>query len=238
MSGRREELYRGIVALQKNSFIDFPGTVAAVLFFDGCNLCCPYCHNALLARPDPVPVSDPPGEIDSFLRQWKHSIDGVVLTGGEPTLHRNLPELVGYLRSSLGYRVKVDTNGLRPEILSQVEADYLAMDLKTVPRKYRSLLGGPEDSGVRLAESLSILSEFPGRSEVRITLAPGVVSPDDISELAKMLTGIDLVCLQQFDSRQEIYSPSFFTGSSSYTRHEIEQWARYIQGYAQKCIIR
>ncbi|MGM0462266.1 MAG: anaerobic ribonucleoside-triphosphate reductase activating protein [Fibrobacterota bacterium] len=231
-------LYGGVVALQKNSFIDFPQTVAAVLFFDQCNLACPYCHNAVLASPEPAPVSDSAEEIDRFLRRWKHRIDGVVITGGEPTLHENLPALTEYLKHELGYAVKIDTNGLMPDVLPRLTIDYIALDVKATPEKYQQLLAGPSDSGYRIQQSLNYLSEFSGASEVRVTLAPRIIEPSDMETLGRMLTGVETVYLQSFDDRETIYDSSFFKGYEKYDVRALEKFCEYLRGFVENCIVR
>ncbi|MGM0442854.1 MAG: anaerobic ribonucleoside-triphosphate reductase activating protein [Fibrobacterota bacterium] len=231
-------LYDGVVALIQNSFIDFPGTVSAVLFYDGCNLRCPYCHNASLALDEPAPVSDTPEEIDAFLRRWRTRLDGIAITGGEPTLHAHLPALTAYLRDELGYRVKIDTNGMNPDMLPRLSVDYIAMDVKTTPDKYVSLLGAPSDAGVRLNRSLEFLADFPGMSEVRITAAPGVLEPEDVDVVGTMVTGMDRVYIQRFDSRHTVYDPSFFRSRRNYTPQELDRFCAVIRGYVEHCDVR
>lgn len=125
--------FKGISGWQKTSFIDYPGTVSTVLFFEGCNLRCPYCHN-----PDIVLRKNPQlswTEIKSHLSSRKGLIEGVVLTGGEPTLHSCLPQIVNELRDD-GFLIKIDTNGANPDMIAQCKPDYLALDFKTIPQRY------------------------------------------------------------------------------------------------------
>ena len=131
-SCRMRACITGVAGWHKNSFIDFPGTVAAVLFFSGCNLACPYCHNPDIVKAGTSSLVRP-DDIADFLEKRKGLIDGVVLSGGEPTLHACLAEAASFIRS-LGYRVKLDTNGLLPDAVAAVKPDYLALDVKTAPR--------------------------------------------------------------------------------------------------------
>ena len=123
----------------KTSLLDFPGQVSAVIFTPSCNLRCPYCHN-----PELVSGSLPPDLIQKetvlqHLEKRKSILGGVCITGGEPLLHPELPDLIESIHS-LGLKVKVDTNGTRPDKLPPLKADYLAMDIKTDPKKYPLLL--------------------------------------------------------------------------------------------------
>ncbi len=129
------------IGLVKTSLVDFPAEVAAALFIRGCNLRCPYCHNPeLVLGPEPPGLLDPE-EVLAFLHRRKNVLGGVCVSGGEPLLHPELPEFLREIRH-LGLKVKLDTTGTLPEALGRIEADYIAMDLKTVPEKY-GLLAGP-----------------------------------------------------------------------------------------------
>ena len=140
-----KELFRGIGGVQKNSFIDFPGTVSAVLFYNGCNLRCPYCHNPSLARGTETHGINAE-EVNSFLEKRFGLLEGVAITGGEPTLYATLPALINHLRDTIGYKVKLDSNGLKPEVLENVTVDYLAIDFKTSPQRYSTLLGAADSN--------------------------------------------------------------------------------------------
>ena len=180
----------------KHSFIDFPRTVSAVLFFRGCNLRCPYCHNPELALGTTETVFFE--EILSHLRKRSGIIEGVVLSGGEPTLHsKALPAIVRELRS-LGLAIKLDTNGLLPEMITTVAPDYCALDLKTVPLRYHEL-GDVTRSGEHpLYRSLDIIRAMGSRGEVRITVAEPFVDEKAIGVFAELLRGVEKVFLQPF----------------------------------------
>ncbi len=213
-----KEIYRGISGIQRNSFIDFPGTASAVLFYGGCNLRCPYCHNSSLI--------DETGEdidieaIDKFLRKRRNMLDGVVLTGGEPTLHSNMPKLMAYLQD-LGYKVKLDTNGLNPSALRRCSPDYLAMDLKALPSKYETLLSGPKNAWTLLTESLKVVKSMEKNAEVRITAAPKIVDADDFKKLFELLEGVPNIFVQQFQTKNAVLNPSFFTDINNYTKENL-----------------
>ena len=146
----------------------FPGTVSTVLFFRGCNLRCPWCHNPSIVNGS-VSLIDTE-EIFTWLEARRGLIDGVVLTGGEPTLHREaLPEVVETCRS-LGYKIKLDTNGLLPDIIEKTNPDYLAMDLKTIPQRYDQVGWTGDDPTAILSESLNIVRRMGDHAEIR----PGI----------------------------------------------------------------
>ena len=189
------------VGLRKTSLIDFPGRVAAVLFTPGCNFRCPYCHNASLVLGGEAPI---PGdglldleEAAQIIEGRAGRISGVVLSGGEPLLHPELPELAARFRR-MGLAVKLDTNGSCPDRLTSIAADYVAMDLKTVPELYPQLAPGVADPGRKVLESLAVLRESGTDFEIRITCAPGFAGPDEAAGLAALLEPGDRVFLQAF----------------------------------------
>ncbi len=200
----------GIGGWLKHSFIDYPGTMATVLFFRGCNLRCPYCHNPALVNgtTDPVELDD----VIAYLERRKGIIEGVVLSGGEPTLHRDtLPQVTRRLREC-GVKIKLDTNGLLPDMISIIAPDYCALDLKTLPSRYGELgwRGGECDG--RLEQSLSIVKSMEDRAEVRITVAAPFVGDAEIEAFAALLQGVNVVYLQPFRDRGDLLEPAFGSG--------------------------
>lgn len=189
------------VGLRKTSLVDFPGRVAAVLFTPGCNFRCPYCHNASLVTGGPGQAPDD-GLVDlaeavAIIEGRAGRIGGVVLSGGEPLLHAELPELAARFRRK-GLAVKLDTNGSFPDRIASIGADYIALDLKTIPGLYPRLAPGIEDPGSTVLESLGILRRNGGDFEIRITCAPGFAGPGEVEELARLLAPGDRVVLQAF----------------------------------------
>ncbi len=173
---------------QGTTLIDFPGRIASILFAPGCNLRCPYCHNgALFSVPDDELM--PAGILAEELDKRRGFIDGIVITGGEPSLH---PGLVGFARGvkeRYGFEIKLDTNGLDPAFVRAMlpYVDYVAIDIKTVPERYY-LLGAQAGSGSireRLGETKAMLAAAPVRVEYRTTMYPPVV--DGVETLAAML---------------------------------------------------
>ncbi len=192
------------LGLVKTSLVDFPGKVAATIFTYGCNLRCPYCHNAnLVVGGTPEDFLDR-GEVLAFLRKRARVLDGVAITGGEPLIHPDLPDLLAALRE-LSLQIKVDTNGLLPDRLDSLDADYIAMDLKTTPEQYGRL--GPvgavaTTAAERIHRSLSILRgrrrEGRGDYELRTTVAPGLVGEQDFRVMAELLQEGERMVLAPF----------------------------------------
>jgi pyruvate formate lyase activating enzyme len=170
--------------LQPCSFIDYPGRLAAVAFTRGCNLRCPYCHNPGLVAP-PWPGAVEEGEVLALLAARRGKLDGLVVTGGEPTLQ---PDLLPFLRrvKSLGFAVKLDTNGTRPDVLRDLLTarllDYVAMDLKDEPERYPEWLGDGGDPEA-LRRSIALLASSGVDHELRTTV---VLPRHDPARLARM----------------------------------------------------
>jgi pyruvate formate lyase activating enzyme len=196
----------GVAGWQKNSFIDFPGTVSTVLFFSGCNLACPYCHNPDIVRAGPG-ANVPSQELWGFLEKRKGLVDGVVLSGGEPTLHADLAQTVPALRA-IGYRVKLDTNGMLPSVVKALSPDYLALDVKTAPRLYQKLLLSPYgDTRQRLEQSVGMVLGMGENAEVRVTAAPGIVDREIIREIGELVNGVKRVFLQPMRKKGNLLDP-------------------------------
>jgi pyruvate formate lyase activating enzyme len=192
-----------IYGWQKVSLIDYPGHVATTVFFGGCNLRCSYCHNHSLLSVSPERTMIDPEEIIRFCKARRRMIQGVVLSGGEPTLVPRLAEFRQRL-GAVGMKVKLDTNGMRPDRIRAVAPDYLALDVKTVPTKYGSVLQAPyEDCDQRLAESLAIVREMRENAEVRITLAPDVITKHDWRQLVPFVAGVKRIFLQPVKYRPD-----------------------------------
>jgi pyruvate formate lyase activating enzyme len=190
------------IGLVKTSLIDYPGEVAAVLFLPGCNLRCPYCHNPELVTPPYPEDLLPREEVIGFLEKRKKLLGGVCITGGEPLLHRGLPDLVDEIRS-LGFKVKLDTNGSFPDLLDTDRYDYIAMDVKTSPGKY-GLVKNRGDDQTRGALAEAVL-ESAGKiirsgvhHEFRTTVVPGIVTREDILGIAELLRGAEKYLLAGF----------------------------------------
>ena len=179
-----------IVGIQKLTLLDYPGRVACTVFLDGCNFRCPYCHNAELLEGDAQPVLSA-DDLLAFLKKRQGILEGVCITGGEPTLH---PELPGLLRSirELGFGVKLDTNGYRPEVLGALleekVVDYVAMDLKNGPAAYARTVGLREVRLDRIAGSIRLLLECGVDFELRTTVVKPLHCVESITDMAQWLS--------------------------------------------------
>jgi pyruvate formate lyase activating enzyme len=187
--------------LQKTSLIDYPNKVASVLFTPGCNLRCPFCHNWRIVV-DPKPPFLQEAAALEILESRKKYVDAVVVTGGEPTMHKELPKFLAKLKTR-GFQVKLDTNGFYPEVLEECLAsvDYVALDVKTCLDKYR-LLGAQETSG--LVRSVEILKTGKVPYEFRTTAVPELVTREDVTCIGELVKGAKTHVLQQFVPRDTL----------------------------------
>ena len=201
-----------IHGLQKMTLVDYPGKVAAILFTGSCNFRCPFCQNAsLVLDPASEPVI-PDDEIFSYLNKRKGMLEGVVVTGGEPTVHQDLLEFMARIKD-LGYSVKLDTNGYRPDILRRaVEggyADYVAMDVKNSLTHYAATAGVKSLYTGLIQESISFLMEGHVPYEFRTTVVRELHSDEDFEEIGRMCAGCSSYFLQTYSDRGDIMAPGF-----------------------------
>lgn len=208
-----------IKGLQKTTLLDFPGKVACTVFTGGCNLRCPFCHNALLVtRTDEAPeiYED---VFFSFLEKRRGILDGVCITGGEPLLQRDIIPFINKI-NTLGFAVKLDTNGFFPEVLEKIISghlvEYIAMDIKNSIRKYTLTAGTDRDCSV-IQKSISLIMNGDIPYEFRTTVVKELHTPDDIEEIAKMIEGAPRYYLQAFKDSGDLLS----TGLSAYGESEM-----------------
>ncbi|WP_035240096.1 anaerobic ribonucleoside-triphosphate reductase activating protein [Desulfobacter vibrioformis] len=215
---------------QKNSLIDFPGTIACVVFTRGCNFTCPYCHNPDLAAGSAVPAGgrssggsglnqldlspcDGPDqeEIFAFLEKRKGMIEGVAVTGGEPTLQPDLTDFLQTVRQ-MGYKIKLDTNGTAPRVLDalfdQGLVDYLAMDIKTDTDHYPMVMKNPGHLD-RVMESISLIMKKAPAYEFRTTCAKPFLTPAIMKNIGKMIQGAASYVLQPCSRNMDMLDPDF-----------------------------
>mgnify|MGYP000016028661 CR=1 FL=1 len=225
----------------RTSLIDYPDHIATVLFTGGCNFRCPMCHNVdLVLRPETLPDISV-AEVLAYLEQRAGRLTGVVLTGGEPTLQNNLAEFLSDVQA-LGYAVKLDTNGYRPGVLSdllrQRLLDYVAMDVKAPPEKYAEIAGVPDLAIDRIARSLDALRDGYVAYEVRTTVMPWLTG-DDIAALAQWLAarfpphGPRHWVLQPFRAQHTLDEslkdiPPYSTAQLQALANHARQWVRAV----------
>ena len=226
-----------IYGLQKLTLLDFPERVACTVFLGGCDLRCPFCHNFELVDGSLPPVMDS-DELLDFLRGRQKLLDGVVITGGEPCLHPDLPDLMGEIRA-LGYQIKLDTNGFHPEMLRRALdgglVDYVAMDIKNSPAGYAKTAGLASVDLGPLMESIAMLKEWGASDyEFRTTVVREFHGAADFEEIGKMIAGAPHYYLQSFVDRDTVPRKGLHAPSAE----EMEQYAAIARQYVPDTRIR
>ncbi|HSG28579.1 MAG TPA: anaerobic ribonucleoside-triphosphate reductase activating protein [Candidatus Krumholzibacterium sp.] len=187
-----------IGGFQRFTLSDFPGRSAAIVFTSGCNFSCPWCHNASLITPAREGYREE--TVLGFLERRRGALDGVVITGGEPTMHDDLPRFIGRIRD-LGLEVKLDTNGSRPgmlrEMLDSSLLDYIAMDVKAPPAKYQALAGVRVDLA-DIAESIGLIAGSGVEHEFRTTRVPHMLTGADLFAIMSMIPEGSAHRIQEF----------------------------------------
>jgi pyruvate formate lyase activating enzyme len=219
--------------LQKISLIDYPNKVASVLYTPGCNLRCPFCHNWRIVV-DPKPPFLHEAAALKILESRKKYVDAVVVTGGEPTMHKELPKFLAKLKAR-GFMVKLDTNGFYPEVLEEClpYVDYVALDLKTSLDKYR-LLGANDTAG--LMRTVEILKTGKVPYEFRTTLVPEFVTAEDVKRIGEMVKGAKIHAFQQFVPQDTLDKK--FEGFKPYAPETITKFAETMKKYAENVVLR
>ncbi len=204
------------------SFVDWDGNITAVFFTPGCNFRCPFCHNheVVFYKGEGIFLEGVLDELEGR-KEW---LDGIVITGGEPTIHSDLPEALEMIKKR-GWKIKLDTNGSNPSMLKLLIendlVDFIAMDVKTSPSKYAKAVGVNVDVSLIL-ESIEILLSLNGRAEFRTTVVPTLVDAEDVREIRKIIGPNSRYVLQSFVP-QNAYSP-FFRRLSPYKVEEVRSW--------------
>ncbi|MBM3200219.1 anaerobic ribonucleoside-triphosphate reductase activating protein [Candidatus Woesearchaeota archaeon] len=212
-----------IYGFQKNSLVDFPHIVCSVIFLGSCNFRCPYCYNPeLVVRNDTPKI--PEEEVFKFLESRKGFIDGVTITGGEPTMHQDLPEFIKKVRA-LDLKVKLDTNGSKPDVLKYLIenklVDFISMDIKNTFEKYEETVNMKIDTKL-LKESISLIIKSGIDHEFRTTVVPRLHKKEDIVKIAKeYLKGAKVYVLQQFVHSDKMINETFKT-EKAYTLSDLE----------------
>ena len=184
-----------IGGFQKFTLLDYPGKIAAVIFTMGCNFRCPYCHNPEIVDPKKINYGNKikTEETLEFLSSRKNDLDGVCITGGEPTLQSGLTEFVKRIKD-LGFLVKIDTNASHPKIVEDLSTkglvDYWAVDLKTSPEKYK-ILTRKDGITENISASIDLMTKSNAEVELRTTVVPGIVGVDDFDKMIKWINKIN-----------------------------------------------
>ena len=232
--------------LEKLSLLDYPGQVAAIIFTQGCNFRCHFCYNPMLVLPQSKTnikqkvlslISE--DSLFAFLAKRVGKLDAVVITGGEPTIHQDLPEFIAKIKA-LGLLVKLDTNGTNSAMLENLInerlIDYLAMDVKAPWDKYANVVGVKLDLS-KVKKSVKIIMNSGLPYEFRTTVAPALLTPGDITALAGQLKGARAWYLQKFESHKDLVDPGF-QGAKSYSHKEMRELAKTAAAIAGNCVYR
>ncbi len=190
-----------IGGFNKFSLSDYPGHVAAVVFTQGCNFRCPFCHNGSLIPGDvPMRLLIPEEKVFEFLENRSSQLDGVVVTGGEPMIQPDLPVFIHRIKT-IGFLIKLDTNGSRPEVLRRLLKekliDYIAMDIKA-PLDIYGRLTGTHTSVSRIQESIELIDRSGIAHEFRTTVVKSLLSPQDLLSIRKLIPPASTHRLQKF----------------------------------------
>lgn len=247
-----------IGGLQKFSLLDYPGNISAIIFTQGCNFRCQYCYNPMLVWPDFSRVGglkDNSSDLNEeekkghslikendlfvFLKKRFGKLDAVVITGGEPTIHSDLPEFIRKIKK-MGYKIKLDTNGTNPEMIDKLIkgklVDYLAMDVKAPEEKYNKIVGVKPDLN-KIKKSIKIIMESKLPYEFRTTVVPGLISKSDIRKTGEMLKGASKWYLQNLKSESELVNDKL-RGLKPCSQKEIKDFKKIGEKYVVECGIR
>lgn len=214
-----------ICGIEKFSMVDYDGYIACTLFTSGCNFRCPFCHNSSLVMGGATRIDE--SEVFDYLKKRKGLVDAVCITGGEPTLHKDLPAFITQLKA-LGYKIKLDTNGTNPAMLKElIDAkliDYVAMDIKNSFDKYMLTAGVKEVDLSAIKESIDILMSSSIGYEFRTTLIREYHDIDDIKAIANLLKGANKYFLQKYKDSDECISHGF----SEIDKEEVDIYVDYL----------
>lgn len=218
-----------IHGLQKMTLLDYPGKVACTVFFGGCDMRCPFCHNAELVDGSAPPVMNEE-ELMTFLAGRKGILDGVAITGGEPLLQQDLSELMKRIRD-LGFPVKLDTNGTHPDRLADMIREglvqYVAMDIKNSPERYAETAGLSSFDLGPVRESVSLLMEDRTEYEFRTTTVLELHDDESFDAIGQWIRGAKRYYLQRFTDRETVP----FAGLHAPSAEQMKRWAQRLRPY-------
>lgn len=215
-----------IGGLQKTSLLDFPEKIAAIVFTMGCNFRCGYCHN-----PELINGEAKIEEVFEFLKTRQGKLDGVVITGGEPCLQKDLPEFIKQVKE-LGFAVKLDTNGSFPEMLEKVlpDLDYVAMDIKAPLEKYSQIVNVDVDTS-KILKSIEVLKNGGVDYELRTTVVKSQLSFEDFEKIGQLIQGAPRYYLQRFEA-SKILDKSL-ENEKTYSTEEFERIIDILKSYVK-----
>ena len=231
------QLRVAIGGIQKLSLVDYPGHVAAALFLSGCNMRCGYCHNPELVLPERLAPSIPVEEAIIFLKSRVGRLDGVVISGGEPTVHEDLPVLCRMIKN-LGFDVKLDTNGTHPDMvrgmIEEGTIDFIAMDVKGPLEKYVEIAVRPIDLAA-IKDNVRLMVDSGISHEFRTTIVREQLEVADFEKIGELVKGAKRFALQHFRTGTTI-SPKF-AGFHTFTDEEFRAAQNIMERYVEECVI-
>lgn len=224
-----------IGGIQKLSTVDFPGHIAASVFTLGCNMRCGYCHNPELVLPEQFLEPIPEEDILAFLKTRQGLLDAVVISGGEPTIHDDLPKFIRAIRN-LGFKVKLDTNGTRPEMLKELidakQVDFIAMDVKGPYDKYTNIAARPIDEAA-IKESINQILRID--HEFRTTITTRDLDVEDMHAIGKMVRGAKRFALQKFVPGTTVSRA--YRNAKTFTESEMKEAQNIMKQYVTECVV-
>lgn len=226
-----------IHGFNKTTLLDYPGHLASTIFLGGCNFCCPFCHNkGLVLCPQKEPVI-PTIIVLEHLAKRRNVIEGVCITGGEPTLAMDLPYFIRQIKD-LGLLVKLDTNGYRPEVLrgllNEKLIDYIAMDIKSSPENYTKLTGLAETDLNKINESINIIMSANTPYEFRSTLVKELHTFEDIDLIGKWVKGCRNFYIQNYRETEHVINPIYH----GFEKEELLAFQKHLSRYVKQVQIR
>ena len=228
-----------VTGIQKLTLLDYPGVVACTVFTAGCNFRCPFCHNAMLVLPEQIDdecLTD--DEVFGFLKKRRGVLDGVAVTGGETLLHADMPEFLARVKE-LGYKIKLDTNGSNPELLSEIVknklVDRVAMDIKNAPEEYARTIGLKSFDIAPVERSKEMLLRGDIDYEFRTTVVKGIHTKESLIGAAKWIEGAKEYYLQQFKDSGNLILPD---GLSAYDEKQMHALADAVRDYVPTVEVR
>lgn len=226
--------------MQKLTLLDFPGRTACIVFTPGCKFRCPFCHNPELVLPEltrELPLISPQSFL-RFLGQRKNLLDGVCLTGGEPTLQTGLVDFLAEIRRQ-GFQTKLDTNGANPAVLAELLKkgllDYVAFDVKFAPENYAKFTSWTDFGAIQRTRDLLLKSQLD--YEFRTTLVRELHTPTELTKIWQFIQGAKRYFLQNFEAREKLLDPAF-SKMHGFQDCELQALREQAQKFVQECAIR
>lgn len=227
-----------IGGLQKTSLIDYPGNISAIIFTQGCNFRCPYCHNPELVKPKLFGSRISEDELFDFLESKKGKLDAISITGGEPTLQPDLYDFIKKIKA-MGFKVKLDSNGTNFEVLKKLIAekliDYVAMDIKAPIEKYEEVVRMKVDLET-IKKSVNLIISSDIESEFRTTIVKSLLSFEDFEKIGELISGAPYYVVQKFVESKAIDEDVF--NFEMYDDEGYEKIASIMSKYVKRVEIR